>query len=174
MRLLALPLLPGYLGENGRQGSAAAGVLAGMLLRIAQRPRGLTFRFGEIPLAQIALRHDKGPVDRHEQVAVSNADAGYPLLHLQRLLRPGVRKMAVAEDVAHQAINPDIAAGHLAQQRFDNSDTAGNIVGKGFADRANDPQLHPRAVGQRPTMRRRLRLNGVEQLASVAKPEAVG
>jgi hypothetical protein len=77
------------------------------------------------------------PVDRHEQVAVSNADAGYPLLHLQRLLRPGVRQMAVAEDVAHQAINPDIAAGHLAQQRFDNSDTAGNIVGKGFADRAN-------------------------------------
>jgi hypothetical protein len=73
-----------------------------VLLRIAQRSCGLAFRFGEIPLTQIALRHDKGPVDRHEQVAVSDADAGYPLLNLQRLLRPGVRKMAVAEDVAHQ------------------------------------------------------------------------
>jgi hypothetical protein len=145
-----------------------------VLLRIAQRPCGLAFRFGEIPLTQIALRHDKGPVDRHEQVAVSDAEAGYPLLNLQRLLRPGIRKMAVAEDVAHQAIDPDIAAGHLAQQRFDNSDTAGNIVGKGFADRANHPQLNPRAVGQRLAMRRRLRLNGVQQLAGVAEPEAVG
>ena len=172
--MLSLPLLPGDLRQDGRKGCAAAGVLAGVPLRVAQRPCRLAFRFGEISLTQIALRHDERPVNRHEQVAVSEANVGYPLLHLQRLLRPGVRQMAVAEDIAHQTIDPDIAAGHLAQQRFDNGDTAVDIVGKGFADRANHPQLNPRAVGQRLAMRRRLHLNGVQQLAGFAEPEAVG
>ena len=81
--------------------------------------------------------------------------------------------MAVAENIAHQAIHPDIAAGHLVQQRFHDSNTLGNIIGESFADRPNDAELHPRTVGHRAAVGDRQRLNGVQQLAGIVETKAV-
>jgi len=115
-----------------------------MVLRMVQRLDGLAFGFLQIPLTQLTECQHKDPVDLNKQVAVGSLVAGNVLLHLQRSLRVGKGEMSITEDVADQPIHPDIPAGHLIQQRFNQRQTAGNIIGEGLTNGAHHALLYPR------------------------------